>query len=338
MQFYKLNQYIHKLLHYEYWSSYVLYGLLAPVLVWNAFRAKSLTYVTLINPNWNNGGLFGESKKTILDLIPEKFKPQTFLISASQKNSFPSLSFPLIAKPIFGERGKGVCKIEDFSDLIKYHKSAENDYITQEFIDYKIELGVFYSRKPSEEKGKISSVTMKEFLHIIGDGKSTFNELILKNIRALFLFNYLKQKFAKHWNDILPNGEKFELEGIGNHSRGTKFINANHLINNQLENVFENISRNIDGFQYGRFDIRVPSFEDLYAGKNIKIMELNGANSEPTHIYDTSIGFFQAYYDLAWHWLRMTDIAIENQKNGYKSKNLWLFLNELKAYKKLQNK
>lgn len=328
-----IKLYFHKLFHYEYWSSNTIYCLLAPVLVWNAIRAKSLTYFTAVNPNWNNGGLFGESKKAILDLIPSEYKPFTKTIKISDNLNQLDVLYPFIAKPILGERGKGVVKINNFSEWKIYHQTTDNEYIIQEFIDYPIELGVFYSRKPSEPKGKISSVTQKEFLHIIGDGKQSFEALIFQNIRALLHLKKLEQKFYYCWKEVVPNGKMIELEGIGNHCKGTRFINANRLINNDLEDIFEAISCQIDGFQYGRFDLRVPSLNDLYAGKNIKIMELNGTNSEPTHIYDESVGFLKAYRDLAWHWTRMTDITIENKKLGIKSKNAFQFLKELKNYR-----
>jgi hypothetical protein len=322
-----------KLSNYEYWSSQTLYGLLLPVLIWNAIRAKSLTFYTAVNPTWKYGGLFGESKKTILDLIPEDYKPKTVLVNPKESLS-GNWDFPIIAKPALGERGTGVCKINSFKELVKYHQNAANEYIIQEFIDYPIELGVFYSRKPSEAKGRISSVTLKDFLAVTGDGNSTLEELVQANTRARFQEEKLKNKFHSRWNDVLLDGEKIELEGIGNHCRGTRFINANYLITTQLETIFDDISQQIEGFQYGRFDLRVPSLADLYAGKNIKIMELNGANSEPTHVYDASHGVFKMYRDLAWHWTRMTDIAIENQRVGVQSARVIPFLRDLKAYTK----
>ena len=112
-----------------------------------------------------------------------------------------------IAKPILGERGDGVTKIESVRDLILYNQNADNEYIIQEFIDYRIELGVFYSRKPSEAKGKITSITLKEFLSVTGDGRSTLAELIAFNSRARFQEKKLKLKFEKIWQNTVPYGE-----------------------------------------------------------------------------------------------------------------------------------
>jgi hypothetical protein len=333
----KLPLWFIKLSHAEYWSSQTMYWLLSPVLIWNAWRAKTSTFFTAVNPTWKYGGIFGESKKAILDRIDAAYQPASVLIKHG--DNLPSLwngqedtFFPIIAKPVLGERGDGVAKIKSISELVNYHLKAEEDYILQEFVDCPIELGVFYSRKPSETKGMISSITLKDFLAVTGDGKSTLSELIENNTRARFQVKKLKKKFESQWNCVIPYQQKIELENIGNHCRGTRFINANYLITKELENIFEKISRPIEGFQYGRFDLRVSSLQDLYEGKNIYIMELNGTNSEPTHIYDSAHGFFKMYRDLAWHWTRMADIAIENKKLGVKSAPVFRFLKDLKKY------
>ena len=114
----------------------------------------------------------------------------------------------------------------------------------------------------------------------------------------------------------MPKGETRILEPIGNHCRGTKFKNANYLINEQLHEVFNAIALPIEGFFYGRFDMKVRSVEDLYLGQHIKIMELNGVSSEPGHIYDPSSTLLQAYRDLTWHWKLVADIAKENRDLG----------------------
>ncbi|MGL4597449.1 MAG: hypothetical protein ACRCYO_07980, partial [Bacteroidia bacterium] len=64
--------------------------------------------------------------------------------------------------------------------------------------------------------------------------------------------------------------------------------------------------------------LKVRNIEDLYAGQNIKIMELNGASSEPGHIYDSSNTLFLAYKDLAAHWKRLAEISKVNILAGHK--------------------
>ena len=103
---------------------------------------------------------------------------------------------------------------------------------------------------------------------------------------------------------------------IGNHSRGTKFLDANHLITSDLTRVFDRISQSIDGFYFGRFDLRCSTVADLYAGRNIKILELNGAGAEPAHIYQPGASIQAAYQALFHHWRVLYDISLENHRRG----------------------
>ena len=314
-----------KIFNYEYWPWWIFYLPMTPYWLWQALRARSLTYFTAVNPNIEAGGFYGERKNEILQYISPEYLPATLFIA--QKLDFEivlelikskKLHFPIIAKPNVGERGTSVVKVSSFEELKKYHHSLQADYLIQEFITYPIELGVLFSRLPHESLGKVSSVTLKEFLVVTGDGQSSLEELILNNTRARFQWETLKTRLGKELKVILKAGEKRLLEPIGNHCRGTKFLNANHLITHELHQVFTKIADNFEGFYYGRFDMKVSSIEDLYQGKNIKIMELNGVSSDPGHIYDPKYYLWQAYKDLKWHWKRVADISLENQKRGIK--------------------
>jgi hypothetical protein len=280
-------------------------------------------FFSATNTNIELGGFFGESKIDILNQILPTYLPIMFPVNPhipiAQINNLIQkhrIVFPLIVKPNVGERGNNVEKINSFKELEKYHSSAKFEYIIQEFIDFEIELGVLFYRLPNQKNGLVSSVTIKEFLTVTGNGKSTLLKLMEQNTRARFQINPIKNKLGEKINDILPANKILLLEPIGNHCRGTRFINGNHFINEKLHKVFNTISKNMDGFYYGRFDLKVKSLEDLYAGKNIKIMELNGASSEPGHIYDTSVGIINAYKTIAFHWNVLAEIAIQNKQKG----------------------
>jgi hypothetical protein len=58
------------------------------------------------------------------------------------------------------------------------------------------------------------------------------------------------------------------------------------------------------------------SFAELENGKNFAIVELNGAASEPTHIYDPGHSLFFAWKELARHITYMYEISVANNKNG----------------------
>jgi hypothetical protein len=321
----RLPLWVIKIFHYEYWAWWVFYLPMAPYWLYQAIRTRSLTYFTAVNPGIEAGGFYGEKKMEILKNIHPDLLPKTIFVDKEIGFEFihnsliiNKLQFPIIAKPNVGERGNSVAKLLNLEALKTYHTDTVEDYIIQEFITFDIELGVLFSRLPSEAKGKVSSITMKEFLTVIGDGKSTIEELILNNTRARFQLETLKERLGDGMKEILKNGEKRLLEPIGNHCRGTKFVNVNHLINSRLDDVFTEASKDFEGFFYGRFDMKVSSIEDLYEGKNIKIMELNGVSSDPGHIYDPNYHLWQAYRDLKWHWKRVADISLQNQKLGFK--------------------
>jgi hypothetical protein len=222
------------------------------------------------------------------------------------------LAFPVVAKPNVGERGTHVEKITDAAGLTTYLAAHSHPLIVQEFVDYPIELGVFYSRLPNQPQGQVSSVTLKRFLAVQGNGQATVRQLLAQNDRARFQLPRLEAKLGPALDQVVPAGTQLVVEPIGNHCRGTEFINANHLINKRLQQVFDQIAAGVDGFYYGRFDLKVPNLEHLYAGEQIKILELNGVASEPAHIYHPGYPLWQAYRDVLWHWRRVRRICQHN--------------------------
>ena len=155
-----------------------------------------------------------------------------------------------------------------------------------------------------------------------------------KEIRISNRLKYFEKKYTDQLEDILPKGEKLNLEPIGNHCRGTTFYNANHIINDQLTKIFNDIALQVDGYYYGRFDLKVDSLEDLYTGKNMQIIELNGVSSEVAHIYDPEYKLIQAYKDVFMHMNYIYQIAMKNHKNGEPYDSLWHFLRDLRMHLK----
>ena len=302
----------------------MFYVPLLPYWLFQAVRTRSLTFFTNADPCIDYGGFFGESKMDILRQIPTEYLPKTIFIekemdlkSIVDKLIQTDLMYPIICKPDVGERGTQVEKLYSNYDLVQYLSNVQEDFIIQEFITYDIELGVLYYRYPGSPKGKVTSVTRKEFLSVLGDGKSTVEQLMQQSTRARFQIDSMRERLGDMgMNEVIKSGEKRVLEPIGNHCRGTKFLDDNHLLNSTLDKVFDKIALTIDGFHYGRFDMKVKSIEDLYEGKNIRIMELNGVSSEPGHIYDPKNTLWAAYRDLAHHWKIIADISIQQQRRG----------------------
>lgn len=312
-----------RLKSWEYWPFSVVYIPVFVYWLWLSLKARSFFFFSAANPSIESGGMLGESKIDILDLIDNAYKPVTQfvkrnpgLVLMSNRYLNTNLDFPVIAKPNAGERGWGVEKIGTMEALQHYHQRSPVDYLIQEYIGYPLELGVFYYRMPNQRQGTISSIVQKEFLSVTGNGQKNLAELILANDRAVLQWDLLKNKYVKSLHQVLPIGKKMTLVTIGNHCLGTKFLNANHLITPGLTAVFDQISVTIDGFYYGRYDLRCSSLDDLYQGKNIKIMELNGAGAEPAHIYDPGFSIWEGWKVLLHHWKVLYQISVLNHKNG----------------------
>ncbi|QHT71787.1 hypothetical protein GXP67_36550 [Rhodocytophaga rosea] len=333
-----------RLINWEYWPFEVVYFPIFFYWLWLSVKARSFFFFSAANPSIESGGMLGESKYGILKSLPEEFIPKTLFIKTPadidailKKIQAAGITFPLIAKPDVGERGWKVEKIHNRQELEVYIQQMRVPFLIQEYVAYEIELGVFYYRFPSQTKGRISSVVVKEFLTLTGNGKSSLQKLILNHQRARLQYEVLAEKYQVLMKEVLADGNKITLVYIGNHCRGTKFVDGNYLINESLVSVFDNISCSVPGFYYGRYDIRCRSLEELYQGKRIKILELNGAGAEPGHIYDPKFPFLQAYKVLFDHWNVLYQISKANYEKGIaymSAREAWQTVSKLRNYRK----
>lgn len=315
----KRNPALIKITQWEHWPAFVYYLPLLPFFFIRAIKAGHPLHFMIANPGLLYSGNGSESKFKTLSLLTEELRPASLLVSKNDSiESVPDqlkrlqFKFPLIVKPDIGFRGYLVKKINAEADLLRYLSRVREDVIVQEFIPFEKELGIFYHRIPGDPKGKVTSVTIKKFIRVTGDGKNNLSNLILNHERA-FLYHDLFGKIHKEkMKFVYPEGEKITLSVIGNHSKGTQFINGNHLINADLENFMDEICHQIKGWYYGRMDIKYESLEKLLQGKAFKILEINGIISEPTHIYDAShknATFYQALKSINRHWGVMGEIG-----------------------------
>jgi len=318
------SNFLIRLRSWEYWPFGVIQFPLFFYYPWLSLKAGSFTFFSGSNPGIIMGGMFGESKHDVLCKIPHELIPKTFLVcrpvSAEEVGKLIDVQgfrYPVIFKPDIGERGYMVKRINGPADVHAYLHKMPFDFIIQELVDLPVEAGVFYLRYPDEDRGKVISVVLKEMLHVVGDGSSTLQELILNNDRAKLQWKKLSETYRDRLTEVLPPGTRLEIVSIGNHCLGTMFINGNHLISEKMHAAYDAISKQIDGFYFGRFDLRCNSTDDLVAG-NVKILELNGCGAEPAHIYDPGFSLLKAVSTLIAHWRAIFDIAQQNKKRGYK--------------------
>ena len=322
-----MNTTLIKWTRYEFWPFWLFYGPLTPWYIYKIITAGAPAYFCTTNPGFKWGGFINYSKYDILKQIDLKYLPKTLFFDKIEPSQIP-MNFPFIAKPDEGERGIAVELIRNNEDWKQYLNLNNKDLIIQEFNEFPLEFGAFYVRLPKENEGKLISMTGKDFLQFTGNGKSTFAELIDENIRAKFRKEYLIERFKDRLDEVLPIGETLLIEPIGNHNRGTTFLDASHLITSALENQIDLIAKSIDGFFYGRFDIKAKSIEDLQNG-NFVILEVNGSNSEATHVYDPKHNLIFAYKEVLRHLNYQHKIAKQNHQLGHKFINWTSLAKEL---------
>lgn len=332
---------------YKHWEYYPWRLANIPVYaywLWHAAKARHLFFFSNVNPAIPLGGAFGESKWDILRALPPAIVPKMILVHSgdsfeevTERLCRAGIEFPLIAKPDVGERGFLVKKIERKEALHDHLSRWPVRFILQEFLELPVEASVLYHFAGSSSSSfSITSVCVKVFLTVNGDGSSTIRELMSREFRALLQLPRFERDFPELLDKVPSAGEEVLLEPVGNHARGTKFLNGNHLIGEEMLRSFEPICSQITGVRYARFDLKCASLKALQRGE-FKVMELNGVLGEPAHIYDPSHGMLRAYRDLWRHWRIIYRLHCEQKRLGFqptRHKEAWRMMREYFRYKK----
>lgn len=327
-----------RLTRWEYWPMWVVnapvfFYVIALVFV----RYRKPTIFTLSNPGMPQGGFIGESKGDILASMPtfapyvipwdrcpagESLAQRLERLRSIQSKERP---WPVVIKPDEGQRGWGVRMVKSEVEAVEILSRLEEIFILQEFIEGP-EYGVFYYRYPGEAKGVISSLTVKKLTSVSGDGKLTLEELILTDDRTVDRAAYFLERMSRLLEVVPGEGEIVKLVELGTHARGATFLDGKHLLTEALTEAVERIAQSYEGFYYGRFDFKAPSEEDFRAGRGLKLIELNGLTSEPTHIYAPGASLFEAWKTLMSHWHTAIRIGLKNEQAGLKSSGARAFV------------
>jgi hypothetical protein len=300
-------------------------------------RSRAFWFFSPANPTLEFSGFEGENKKEMYEQLPSKYYPKTVFVKAKQNLdelaeivTAKNFHYPFIVKPQVGMHGMMFRKIRNKQQLQEYHRYNKVDYLIQEYVDLPMEFSVFYVRYPGEKRGKITGFILKDYLSVVGNGHSTLWELIRRHPRACLRAEEMKQKHVHYLNCVIAEDERYYLSIAGNHNRGTRFINLQDEIDDRLCNVFDKISNEAGHFYFGRYDLKCSSVEDMKAGKNISILEFNGAGAEPNHVYDCGMKYGAALKVIMQHWEDLYKISRINYKRGVE---YWSFT---KGYKYLR--
>ena len=323
---------VSRLWRWEFWPTWLFYLPLVPWLVYLSIRHRGFGTITAANPGMPMGGVIGESKHDILAKLPPPSAPAFTLIESGEIEARlealgaflrqRGIVMPIILKPDVGQRGVGVKLIRDDDAARSYFEATPGPVIAQAYHPGPFEAGIFYYRMPGQERGRLFSITDKQFPVLIGDGVSSVEELIWSHPRYRMQAQTFLTRHAEQVDRILAEGETFKLGVVGNHCQGTEFLDGSHLITPALTEAIDGIARTIDGFYFGRFDIRYNDPAELKAGRGFSIIELNGATSESTNIYDSRRSIWWAYCTLFRQWSLLFRIGSHNRRHGVPSADL----------------
>jgi hypothetical protein len=324
---------------WEFWPAWLFYPPVVVQYIRLAIRHRSVTLPTISNPGIYAGGFVGESKISTLKDLGEtspEFTAQAWLLRETTADARRheltaliaehSIEFPFILKPDIGRRGVGVKLIRRWEDAERCLAANPSPLLVQRYAPGPNEVGIFYYRFPGEARGRIWAITEKIFPIIEGDGSSTLEDLVRGDPRARLIAEKYLSRFADRLREVPAAGEAIRLVEAGNHAQGCIFRDGWHFWTPELESQIDAISRRLNGFHIGRYDIRYNTAEDLRSGSRFQIVELNGASSEPTNIYDASTPLLKAYRALFEQWDLVFRIAAANRALGIpamKPSELW---------------
>jgi|688.fasta_scaffold24810_4 hypothetical protein len=200
--------------------------------------------------NTNPYPLTQDNKLAIMELIPQQYRPEIqFPLDDLKKSSMNKMNvkFPIIVKPtVCSGRRKNVTIVRTPNDLDNFFKENEDtaNYMVQNYLsdeEYDIEIGVLWEKMPWEKEGKIIEINDQP-------------------------------KFKKNKDETTKQEEDDKRKKA---MERKKIKTYNHLINDDLNELFNHISKRIKGFNVGRYDILIKSLDDFQNG-DFKILEVNG--------------------------------------------------------------
>ena len=332
---------------FEFWPMWAFYPPVLLYALWLMVRYRGILLPTVANPSFPGGGFVGESKAHILDLAvahaPQWVapfvtvdrpllanNPQAIELLAQQALDTlhsAGLALPVVAKPDLGCRGAGVKLVRTVDALKSYLQAfpAGARLLLQRYVAFEGEAGIFYSRHPAQAQGEIISITLKYFPYVYGDGHSTLRQLILKDPRAGKLSHLYLQRHVQRLDTVPAQGEAIRLAFAGSHSRGAIFRNGTALLTPAMRARFDEISKSLPEFYFGRYDIRFADFAQVQAGHGFTIVEVNGAGAESTHIWDRSTTLRKAWADLMKQYRLLFQIGRANYDRGFRPLTLAQF-------------
>ena len=319
---------------FEFWPGWLFYAPVVLQWIWLGLRYGDMSLPTAANPTFEMGGLCGESKAQILDLAEPDARawiaPYATLRAGLDDPAAVlrplALGWPLVLKPDIGCNGAGVRLVADMAALRAAIAAFPRGVrlMLQKFSPHPGEAGIFYIRHPDEPVGRVTSLTLKSSPVVVGDGRSTLRALVLAHPRAGRVPHLYLPRLAARLAEVPQTGKTVPLVFTGNHCKGSVFHDATEAVTPALTAQIEAIARAIPGFHFGRIDVRYESLAALRAGRDFTLIEVNGAGSEATHIWDPRCSLRYAYQSQFRHYRTAWNIAHALRKRGHRPSGLYL--------------
>ena len=317
---------------FEFWPGWLFYAPVVLQWIWLGLRYGDMSLPTAANPTIELGGLCGESKSAILDMASPAAKPWIapyVTLRAGVDNAIgvaeaAGFGWPMVLKPDVGCNGTGVRLVASPAAMQAAIATFPSGVrlLLQRYVPGPEEAGLFYIRHPHEAVGRLTSVTLKQQPVVVGDGRSTLEALIRADPRAGRIAHVYLPRLAGRLADVPAAGMVVPLVFTGNHCKGAIFLDGADRITPALSRQVDEIARAIPGFYFGRIDVRYGSEAALRLGQDFTIIEVNGAGSEATHIWDARCTLRDAYAAQFTHYRAAWEIGRANRARGCRPSGL----------------
>jgi hypothetical protein len=333
---------------FEFWPDWAFYTPVVMHWLMLGIRYGDFSLPTAANPRITTGGLCGESKLSILSQVGPEARdlvaPACGMVArpggsadAEAAMQATGLHYPVVAKPDIGCNGTGVRLIRGRAAMDRYLEvyPPGETVVLQHYIEEPNEAGIFYVRHPDEPRGRITSVTIKKPPVVVGDGRSTLRDLIMADERARLVPHLYLDRLAERLGNIPEQGKNISLVFVGNHCKGSLFYDGRTLVTPALTEAVERLARSMPDFFFGRIDVRFASTVSLRHGVGFQVIEINGAGSEATHIWDPSTRLLDAWRAQFFHYGAAFRIGAANRRRGFSSSGVRAMYRDWKNQRRL---
>ena len=255
-------------------------------------RYRGILLPTVANPSFPGGGFFGESKAEILELamqhVPEWVapfvrvdRPAAPATPTARPNATPRCAALADCRrwrcrwwpsPTWAAAAPASSWCAHVADLLAYLaglSARRAPSCCSSWCPSKARPASSTAAGRARTQGRIISITLKYFPHVMGDGRRTLRELILDDPRAGRLSHLYLRRHTARLDEVPAAGEAIRLAFAGSHSRGAIFRNGTHLVTPEMEARFDAIAQRLPEFHFGRFDIRFEDFAQVQRGPRL---------------------------------------------------------------------